>query len=54
VNNEFPGAICYTNDGGNSCVAVSFPVSALSFWAIGALLGGIFGRARISQTESAG
>ena len=39
VNNEFPGAICYTNDGGSSCVVVNFPapVPALSFWGMGAL-----------------
>jgi hypothetical protein len=41
VNIEFPGGICYTNNGGSSCVAVSFPVTvpALSFWGIGALAG---------------
>lgn len=38
VNIEFPGAICYTNDGGSSCVA-PVPVPALSSWGIGALAG---------------
>jgi hypothetical protein len=37
VNIEFPGAFCYTNDGGESCLIPSFPVPALSLWGIGAL-----------------
>jgi hypothetical protein len=38
---EYPGDFCYTNNGGQSCVAVNFPsaVPALSSWGICALAG---------------
>jgi hypothetical protein len=39
VNIEFPGGICYTNNGGSSCMAVNFTVPALSLRGTGALAG---------------
>ncbi len=44
VNIEFPGSLCYTNNNGGSCLAVSFPtgaapVPALSYWGTATLAG---------------